>query len=223
MSFSRTLARSVYKQPHPGFELGLLIVFPTMMIFTLNTPLSLSLTHIIIYIYIYIYIYTYTHTYIYFTRENERDVCVCGWVVSNIPYNINLYTIIWFQIFKATGCFQVTNNNNNNNNNNNQKIKMGKKLHGHFKRQTSEISHKKTWAWLKKGNLKKESESILITAQNNAIRTNSVKAKIDKPQQNNRCRLCGDKDETINHISECSKLAQKEHKTRYNWVGKMIH
>ena len=36
--------------------------------------------------------------------------------------------------------------------------------------------------------------------------------------------LCGDRDETINHIiSECSKLAQKEYKTRHNWVGWMIH
>ena len=30
-------------------------------------------------------------------------------------------------------------------------------------------------------------------------------------------------DETINHISECSKLAQKEYKTRHDWVGKVIH
>ena len=31
-------------------------------------------------------------------------------------------------------------------------------------------------------------------------------------------------DETINHIiSECSKLTQKEYKTRHNWVGKVIH
>ena len=38
------------------------------------------------------------------------------------------------------------------------------------------------------------------------------------------CRLCGDRDETINHIiSECSKLAQKEYKARYDWVGKVIH
>ena len=28
----------------------------------------------------------------------------------------------------------------------------------------------------------------------------------------------------INHIiNECSKLAQKEYKTRLNWVGKVIH
>ena len=32
-------------------------------------------------------------------------------------------------------------------------------------------------------------------------------------QQNNKCRLCGDRDETINHIiSEGSKLAQKKYK-----------
>ena len=68
---------------------------------------------------------------------------------------------------------------------------------------------------------KREKESILIAAQNNAMRTNHIKARIDKTQQNSKCRLCGDRDETINHIiSECSKLAQKEYKTRRDWVGK---
>ena len=43
-------------------------------------------------------------------------------------------------------------------------------------------------------------------------------------QQNSRCRLCGDRDETINHIvSEYSKLALKEYKTRLDWAGKVIH
>ena len=51
-----------------------------------------------------------------------------------------------------------------------------------------------------------------------------MKEKIDKTQQNSRCRLCGDRDETVNHIiSECSKLEQKEYKTRHDWVGKVIH
>ena len=63
-----------------------------------------------------------------------------------------------------------------------------------------------------------------IVLQNNAIRTNHTKARIDKKQQNWKCRLCGDRNETINHIiSECSKLAQKEYKTRHDWVGKVIH
>ena len=34
-------------------------------------------------------------------------------------------------------------------------------------------------------------------------------------------RLCGDG--TIYHISERSQLAAKEYKTRYDWVGKIIH
>ena len=41
--------------------------------------------------------------------------------------------------------------------------------------------------------------------------------------QNCKCSLCGDKDKTVKHIiSECSKLTQKEYKTRYDWVGKVI-
>ena len=86
------------------------------------------------------------------------------------------------------------------------------------------ISHEKTWTWLRKGNFKRETESFLIAAQNNAIRTNHIKARIDKMQQNSKCRLCSDWNETINHIiSECSKLAQKEYTTRHNWVGKVIN
>ena len=99
----------------------------------------------------------------------------------------------------------------------------GKQLYGRFKRLINNISHDKTWTWLRKGNFKRETESLQIAAQN-AIRTNPIKARIDKTPQNSNCRLCGDRDETINHIiSECSKLVQKEYKTRNEWVGKVIH
>ena len=105
----------------------------------------------------------------------------------------------------------------------------GKQLYGRFKRlinkqKINNISHQKTWTWLRKGNLKRETEFLLIAAQDNAIRTNHIKARIDKTQQNSKCMLCGDWDETIYHIiSECTKLAQKEHKARHHWVGKVIH
>ena len=96
----------------------------------------------------------------------------------------------------------------------------GKQLYGRFKRLIN-ISHQKTWTWQRKRNLKRETESLLIAAQVNAIRTNHIKARIDKTQQN---RLCSDRDETINHIiNECNKLAQKEYKARHDWVGKVIH
>ena len=99
-----------------------------------------------------------------------------------------------------------------------------KQLYGRFKLLINNISLEKIWTWLRKGNFKRETKSLPIAAQNNAIRTNQIKARIDKTQQNSKCRLCGDRDETNNHIiSECSKLAQKEYKTRHDWLGKIIH
>ena len=92
-----------------------------------------------------------------------------------------------------------------------------KQLCGYFKRLTSEISHEKTWIWLRRENLKGETESLLIAAQ----RYNDyVKARINKNQQNRKCKFCGDRDNLIK--SECSKLTQREYKTRHDWVEKVI-
>ena len=52
-----------------------------------------------------------------------------------------------------------------------------KQLYGRFKRLTNERSYEKTWTWLRKGNLERETKSLLIAAQNNAIRTNHIKAR----------------------------------------------
>ena len=96
-------------------------------------------------------------------------------------------------------------------------------LYERFKRLINNIWHQKTWTWLRKGNFKRETESLLIVAQNSAIRTNHIKTRIYKTQHNSQCRLCGDRDETMNHtISECRKLAQKEYQARRDWVGKVI-
>ena len=38
-----------------------------------------------------------------------------------------------------------------------------------------------------------------------------------------RIASIGDRDETVNYISECSKLIQKELKSRYDWVGNVIY
>ena len=106
-----------------------------------------------------------------------------------------------------------------------------RKKNGKEEEEKSRVKSLKTiWilleSWKKaveEGNFWRETEFLLIAAQNSAIRTNHIKARIDKTQQNSKCRLCGDRDETINHISGCSKLAQKEYKTRHDWVGKVIH
>ena len=54
--------------------------------------------------------------------------------------------------------------------------------------------------WLKKGNLKREIEYLRTAEQNNAIRTIYNKAKSDNTQQNSKCRLFGERDETINRM-----------------------
>ena len=68
----------------------------------------------------------------------------------------------------------------------------GKQLYGHFKRLINNISHDKTLMWLRKGNFKREKEYLIMAAQNNAIRTNHIKARMDKTQRSSW--LCGDSD-----------------------------
>ena len=42
-------------------------------------------------------------------------------------------------------------------------------------------------------------------------------------QKKSECMLCGDRDETVNHIiSIYGRLAQKEYKSMHDWVGKVI-
>ena len=101
---------------------------------------------------------------------------------------------------------------------------VGKPLHGQYLRQTKEVSSEQNWRWLQNGDLKRETESLIVAAQNQSIRTNLVKAKIDKSQGDLLCRLCKKADESIDHIgSGCSKLAQKEYKRRHDNLGKIVH
>ena len=68
----------------------------------------------------------------------------------------------------------------------------------------------------------KKSKVRLITASSNSTEnqrpntaTKYIKAKIDNTQQNGKCWLSVDKDETVIHIiRECSELEPKDDKTR---------
>ena len=74
-------------------------------------------------------------------------------------------------------------------------------------RQTKEVRSDQCWTWLQNGDLKRVTESLIVAAQNQSIRTNPVKTKIDKSQGDSLCIVCRKIDESIDDIvSGCSKL-----------------
>ena len=82
-----------------------------------------------------------------------------------------------------------------------------KVLHGQYLRQTKKVRSDQCWAWLQNGDLKRETESMIVSAENQSTRTNLAKAKIDKSQGDSLCRGCRKVDESMGHIvSGCSKL-----------------
>ena len=99
-----------------------------------------------------------------------------------------------------------------------------KMLHRQFLRHTEELADKDQCLCLRDGTLKRETESLIMAAENQALRTNLVSTKIDKSQEDSRCRICCKADESINHLlSECNKMTQKEYTRRHDWMGKKIH
>ena len=81
-----------------------------------------------------------------------------------------------------------------------------KVLNGQYLRQTKDVRSDQCWAWLQNGDLKRETESLIVAAQNQSIRTNLVKAKIDKSQGHSLCRACRKVDESIDHIVSGTKI-----------------
>ena len=59
-------------------------------------------------------------------------------------------------------------------------------------------------ASVRKGTLKKETEGMIMAAQDLALRTNVIKCRIDKQDISPMCRMCGKREETIAHaVAEC--------------------
>ena len=100
---------------------------------------------------------------------------------------------------------------------------VDKPLHGQFFRSTQDRDEK-SWDWVEKGKLKKETEGLLMAAQDQALRTNSNKCRIDKQKVLPSCRMCGEREETVVHVTgKCKTLAQKYYKNwRHHKVAQII-
>ena len=79
-----------------------------------------------------------------------------------------------------------------------EKVKNWKEkaLHGEFVQQISGEAGEESWRWLRNGFLKKETEGLILAAQEQALRTNSIKYSIDKTSETPLCRLCGEATES---------------------------
>ena len=101
---------------------------------------------------------------------------------------------------------------------------QNKPMHGQFLRDTKNLASNNTWEWLQRGELKKETEGMIMAAQDQALRTRYVQRAIDGTNISPKCRKCNQKDETINHItSECSAMAQTQYKKRHDTVARAVH
>lgn len=59
------------------------------------------------------------------------------------------------------------------------KVLTQKKLNGQFINQIEEVVGEEKWLWLRDRSIKRETESLIMVGQEQAIRTNAVKAKKD--------------------------------------------
>jgi hypothetical protein len=98
-----------------------------------------------------------------------------------------------------------------------------KPVHSQYPKKVKE-AETESWRWLETGWLKRETEGLIMAAQDQSLPTRNYKVKIMKEAGTSMCRMCGKRDETVMHIlSECEKLAQLEYKKRHDRVATIIH
>ena len=101
-----------------------------------------------------------------------------------------------------------------------------KVMHGQYIRNIDRqlISEEDTFLWLSNGDLKAETESEIVAAQDQALQTKYYATKILNTETDSKCRLCQQFDETIDHIiSACPILAKEQYIKRHDRVCAQLH
>ena len=81
-----------------------------------------------------------------------------------------------------------------------------------------------SYHWLKSGDIKGETESTIVATQDQAISTNYFKNKILKEENESKCRLCKQHEETIDHLtSGFPILAKNKYLMRHDKVCSHLH
>jgi hypothetical protein len=101
-----------------------------------------------------------------------------------------------------------------------KKLMIGQYFRSIDKHLTSEED---TFLWLSKGDLKAGTESEIVTAQDQVLRTKYHATKILQAENDSKCRLCHQFEETADHImSACPVLAKEQYIKRHDRVCAQI-
>ena len=100
-----------------------------------------------------------------------------------------------------------------------------KPLHGALHKNVPEFADTAcTYQWLNKSNIRANTKTLIMEAQEQALNTRAVSNKICHTVQNPRYRLCKQHAKTVARItSGCSKLTKTEYTDRHNNVASIIH
>ena len=86
------------------------------------------------------------------------------------------------------------------------------------------VDIEQSYCSVKSGDIKEETESTIVAAQDQAISKNYFKNKILKEEIESKCRLCKQHEETIDHLtSGCPILAKNEYLRRHDKVCTHLH
>jgi protoporphyrinogen oxidase len=92
---------------------------------------------------------------------------------------------------------------------------QGKRMHGQFPCNLDKklVDNKQSYRWLKFANIKGQTESTIVAAQDQEISTNYFKNKIleEEEEGDSKCWLCKQHEATIDHLtSGCPILVKNE-------------
>jgi len=99
-------------------------------------------------------------------------------------------------------------------------------MHGQYIRNIDRqlIGEEDTFLCLSKGDLKAETESEIVAAQDQALQTKYYATKILNTETDSKCRLCQQFYEKIDHIiSACQVLAKEQYIKRHDRVYAQLH
>jgi len=86
------------------------------------------------------------------------------------------------------------------------------------------VDEARSHEWLNRAGVFPEIEGFMFAIQDQVIATRNYRRVILKEDVQDKCRRCGTKGETIQHIlNGCATLAPQAYKERHDSVGKILH